>query len=380
MRRLLHFTDQGDTSGYFPQLARHHDRKQYLLYFGTLREMDPDLRAVMESAGVICFDCGARGRIDYPMAFFRLRSFLKAERIDIFHAHLFDPAVVGLPAALAAGTPARVLTRHYSNYHTRIRRPIHVWLDRLCTRLAHRIIAVSRHTAEHLVEVEKAPPAGVRTILNGIDFDRVRLPDPERIAALRAELAPEGAFLILQMARLHEEKGHRFLLEALPEVIRQANRPVRVLFAGAGSSEGELREIVERLKLSASVSFLGFRQDAPELIAAADLFVLPSVAEAFGLVLAEALYLGTPVVASRAGGIPEIVRDGVDGLLVDPADSSQLAVAILKMIGEPALREAFGREGRQWVKDRFSFERMVRQYEDVYSELELPDVPAIQGK
>jgi glycosyltransferase involved in cell wall biosynthesis len=115
------------------------------------------------------------------------------------------------------------------------------------------------------------------------------------------------------------------------------------------------------------VTFLGFRKDSPDLIAAADLLILPSLAEAFGLVLTEALYLGTPVVATRVGGIPEIVDDGIDGTLVPPADSRALAQAILELLENPEKRRRVAGAGREKVLKRFRFEDMVRSYEDIYT-------------
>ena len=368
MLRLLHFAEEGDTSGYFPQLARHHDPRRFQVQFATLRTTAPDLVRRFAATGTPCFSCGARSRLEYPMAAARLAAFLKREQFQIFHAHLFDPAVVGLPAAWLAGTPLRVLTRHYSDYHTRIRRPLHVLLDRFCTLLAHRVIAVSQHTAEHLIEVEHAPARKVVAIPNGIDFDRVRRPEASEVQRLRRELAPHGEMLLLQMARLHPEKGHEYLFRALPRILREAGRPVKLLLAGAGSAEPHYRECVASLGIRDAVEFLGFRQDAPAVIAASDVLVLPSVAEAFGLVVAEAIYLGTPVVASRVGGIPEIVREGVDGILVPPGDSDALADAILRIARGEALLEGSPSDGARSVRERFAFADMVRRYEAVYQE------------
>jgi len=366
--KLLHFAEEGDTSGYFPQLARRHDPLRFQVQFATLRPTAPGLARRLAETGTPCFSCGARSRLDYPMAAVRLAAFLKRERFHIFHAHLFDPAVVGLPAAWLAGTPLRVLTRHYSDYHTRIRRPLHVLLDRFCTLLAHRVIAVSQHTAEHLIKVEHAPAAKVVAIANGIDFDRVRRPEALEVERLRRELAPHGEMLLLQMARLHPEKGHEYLFRALPRILREAARPVKLLLAGVGSAEPQYRDCVARLGIRDAVEFLGFRQDAPALIAASDVLVLPSVAEAFGLVLAEAIYLGTPVVASRVGGIPEIVRDGEDGILVPPGDPDALADAIL-LVGRGGAPGALkSGDGAGHIRDRFSFEQMVRRYESLYLE------------
>jgi glycosyltransferase involved in cell wall biosynthesis len=126
---------------------------------------------------------------------------------------------------------------------------------------------------------------------------------------------------------------------------------------------------VRRLGCEGVVRFLGFRNDLPDLMAASDLFVLPSVAEAFGLVLVEALYLGVPVVATRVGGIPEIIDHGADGVLVPPADSVVLASALMELLSNDARRMRLAGVGRAKVLERFSFEAMVRAYEALYDKL-----------
>ncbi|MEP7273159.1 MAG: glycosyltransferase family 4 protein [Acidobacteriota bacterium] len=368
-KNLLHFAQHGDTSGFFPQLARWHDRERYQMFFGTLNPIWPDLRQYMDSQGVECFSCDVGGRAGFPMAMLKLASFLRRERIDILHAHLFEPSIVSLQAATLARTPVRVMTRHYSDYHTRIDKKWHVRLDQLCTRLSHRVIAVSEHTAEHMIAEEDAPPEKIRTILNGIDFDRVRLSGPDAVKRIRAEFDAEDAYILLICARMHPEKGYEYLFDAMPRIRSRTDRRVILLVAGRGTFEAEYRTRVRDLGCEEDVKFIGFRKDVPDLMAAADLVVLPSVAEAFGLVLTEALYLGTPVVASRVGGIPEIVNDGVDGVLVPPENSEALADAIIDLLHDPARRTQMSGAGRAKVVEKFQFDKMVRSYEAVYEEL-----------
>lgn len=367
--RLLHFAEDSDTSGFFPQLAKSHDRSRYTMLFGTLKPMAHGLRDSMEGQGVptLSCDCGSRGT--YPLGILRLARFLRRERIDILHTHLFEPSVFGLLAGVLAATPMRVMTRHYSDYHTRIRKSWHVRLDRLCTRLSHGVIAVSQHTADHMVRAEQAPPAKVQVVLNGIDCERVRLPSAEERDRVCRELAADGSYVILVAARLHPEKGYEHLFDALPLLRSRLDRPLTLLVAGTGPFEAAYRERVRALGCGHVVRFLGFREDVPALMAAADLFVLPSVAEAFGLVLAEALYLGVPVVATRVGGIPEIVDDGIDGVLVPPGDSRVLAEAIAGLLCDPERRRRLAGAGRDKVVARFGFEQMVRSYEAFYERL-----------
>jgi glycosyltransferase involved in cell wall biosynthesis len=367
MKRVVHFAQDSDTSGYFPQLARWYDRSRYQMFFATLNPMAGWLREYMLSQGVPCFSCEAPKRSQYPFAMFRLARWLRSSRMDIFHAHLFEPSVIGLPAATLARVPMRVMTRHYSDYHTRIDKRWHVRLDQMCTGLSDEVIAVSEHTADHMIEVEGAPRDKVHVVMNGIDFERVRLSNPEAPSEVRRSLGAEGAHLLLIMARLHPEKGHHYLFEALPEIRRRASKPVRLAVAGVGPFEAAYREEVRALGCEDIVTFVGFREDSADLMAAADVLVLPSLAEAFGLVLTEALYLGTPVVATRVGGIPEIVSDGVDGLLARPADSRSLADAIVALLEDPQMRSRMSGAGREKVLGRFQFQQMVRDYEAVYA-------------
>jgi glycosyltransferase involved in cell wall biosynthesis len=363
---VLHFAQEGDTSGFFPQLARGHDRSRFRMSFATLNPMEESLRRHLEAQGVRCFSCESRARSDYPVGLLRLARDLRQQHVDVIHAHLFEPSVIGLPAALLARTPLRVMTRHYSDYHTRIEKRWHVRLDQLCTRLSHRVIAVSSHTRDHMVSVEGAPAGKIDVVLNGIDFDRVRLSSPEAPARLRAEFGAAERHLLLIVARLHPEKGYEHLFAALPGIEARTGRRPLLLVAGTGALEASYSRLVGDLGVTDRVRFLGFRRDVPDLMAAADLLVLPSVAEAFGLVLAEALFLGVPVVATRVGGIPEIVDDGQDGVLVPPADSAALAEATAALLRDPDRRHRLGAAGRVKVLERFGFERMVRAYEAVY--------------
>jgi glycosyltransferase involved in cell wall biosynthesis len=369
MRRILHFAQDSDTSGFFPQLAKWHDRSRYRMTFATLNPMAHWLRDYMLSQGVECFSCDCGARAEYPFGMLRLANYLRREQVDILHTHLFEPSVIGLLAGALARTPLRVETRHYSDYHTRINKRWHVRLDQLCARLSHKVIAVSQHTADHMVTEEQAPPEKLHVVLNGIDFDRVKLSEDYDRDRVRREFVEAGSHLLLIAARLHPEKGYEYLFEAMVKLKRRFNGKIKLLVAGKGALLDHYQRMVHSLGCDDVVTFLGFRKDLPDLMAAADLFVLPSVAEAFGLALAEAIYLGTPVVATRVGGVPEIVDDGIDGKLVPPADSQALADAIAEMLSDADRRVIMAGRGRDKVIKRFRFEDMVRSYEAVYDQV-----------
>ena len=371
MKTVLHFIQDGDTSGIFPNLAKWHDKSRYRVLFASLNEFAPWLRDYMKTEGVESFSCDARSRKDYPSAMLKLRSFLKKEKVDIVHVHLFDPSIVGLLAGVLAGTKYRVMTRHYSDYHTRINKTWHVLLDKMCNKLSQKITGVSEHTTNHVVQIENTPAEKVVTIYNGIDFERVKTSSDDFKTRIRQEFNAEDKTLILTTGRLHYEKGYPYLFKAVPMLKKALKKPFVWIIAGKGSPEleQEFRREVTNLGCDDVVKFIGFRKDIPDLMSTADVFVLPSVAEAFGVVFAEALYLGVPIVATNIGGIPEIITNGVDGILIPAENSQAIADTLAELLNNPDKLKALANKGHDKVADKFEFEVMTRKYEEVYEDL-----------
>lgn len=369
MKTILHFIQDSDTSGNFPNLARLHCKDRYRVLFASLNEFAPWLQEYIESQGVKCFSCDAKSRKDFPKAMFKLALCLKREKVDIIHTHLFEPSVVGLCASLLARTKYRVMTRHYSDYHTRINKNWHVRIDKICNYLSHKIIGVSKHTSKHVVEIENTLSNKVVTIYNGIDFDCLKTSEDDFKARIRREFAAEDKILILTVGRLHPEKGYKYLFESLPELRSRLRKPFLWLIAGKGSFKKEYKKQIKDSGCEDIVKLIGFRKDVADLMSTADIFVLPSLAEAFGFVFAEALYFGKPVVATNVGGIPEVVANGVDGVLIPPADSAALVNELADLLNDSEKLKSFANKGRQKVFEKFKIEDMVRKYEVVYEDL-----------
>jgi glycosyltransferase involved in cell wall biosynthesis len=171
------------------------------------------------------------------------------------------------------------------------------------------------------------------------------------------------------VARLEPEKGHRYLLEALPAIVNAVPN-AWLLLVGEGSQTDALRAHARSLPLPARerVVFAGFQTDIEAVTQALDVAVMPSLREAQGLALLEAMAARRPVVASAVGGIPETVRDGANGLLVPPADPQALATAIVRLARDARLRDRLAASGRRRVEDRFSMAASVRQVEAIYEE------------
>jgi glycosyltransferase involved in cell wall biosynthesis len=228
-----------------------------------------------------------------------------------------------------------------------------------------RVIAVSQAIV-HKIADERGPDVPVSLIYNGVDLERYDHQEP--CCTLREEYGmPSGARLVGVVARLEPEKGHATLLEAWPAVLR-ACPDAYLLVVGEGSRCDELRAQASDLGIADRVVFTGRREDVPAITAALDVAVLPSYREAQGLSVLEAMALSRPVVASDVGGIPEMIEDGVTGLLVPPRDPSALAAAIVRLLDDHPLADMVGRAGHDLVHRRFCLEQMIAGIEQIYDE------------
>jgi len=217
-----------------------------------------------------------------------------------------------------------------------------------------------------MTAVERVPQHKIVTVYNGME--PLTEPSPDSVDALRRELGLTGETVCLMLARLHEEKGHRVLFDAIVKLLPRVG-PWVVLLAGDGPHRAELECEVRRRGLQSVIRFLGRRGDIPELISLSSVVVLPSLAESFGFAALEAMSLGRPVVASRAGGIPEVVADGRTGLLASTGDAGALATALATVLENREFAKSLGEEGRRRAV-LFGSESMMRQYERVYDGLQ----------
>ncbi len=292
-----------------------------------------------------------------------LASYLRREEIDLLHAHMYRAEVIGARAAVAAGTPVVMATVHSS----RVRSATDVATLAALTPVMDRLIVPSASIAAK-VRAEGRGGAAFTVVPNGVDLARFDLPLTAR--ALRHEFGiPHGAPLLGVVARLEPEKGHRYLIEAMPAILRGAPETWMVI-VGEGSLDAELRAQAAALPAPAPerIVFTGRREDVAAITGEIDVAVLPSLREAQGISILEAMARRRPVVASAVGGIPEVLTDGLDGLLVPPADAAALAEASIRLACSPELRRQLGEAGRATVEARFSLDAMVRRYEEIYGE------------
>jgi glycosyltransferase involved in cell wall biosynthesis len=320
--------------------------------------------------------------IDEPddrIAVRRLAAHLHERQADLLHAHMYRAELLGARAARLAGTPVTVATVHSS----RVRSPADVAALAALTPLFDRLVVPSEAmTAKVRREGRGAAPLSV--IPNGVDLDHLAAPrSVAELGAVRASLGiPPDAFLVGTVARLEPEKGHRYLLTAWPDVA-EAVPDAWLLLIGDGSLAAALRAQAGALptQLARRIIFRGGHieghghaaawTDVAPVTAALDLAVYPSLREAQGIAILEAMAAGVPVVASAVGGIPESVRDEVDGLLVRPADPDALAAAVIRLARHPSTRTAMATAAAGRAATAFNLATTVERVASLYAELSL---------
>jgi glycosyltransferase involved in cell wall biosynthesis len=290
-----------------------------------------------------------------PRIYRRIRDF----NPDILHLHSRIGADV---MGGIAGRLARVPVVH----SRRVDNPEPSWGAMLKYRLHDRVIAISEGIGEVLLAAG-LPRDKLRVVRSAVDFHAFGGACNREILRDRLGVPVTGP-LIGVVAQLIVRKGHRFLLQALPALVEEFPE-LRVLFFGQGPEAKILERRIGISGLTNHVKLCGFRDDLPELLPCLDLLVHPATLEGLGVSLLQAASAGVPVIASRVGGIPEAVREGVNGLLVPPGDVEALGEAISKLLRDPDLARRLGRGGRVLMSAEFSIPAMVEGNLAVYREL-----------
>jgi glycosyltransferase involved in cell wall biosynthesis len=345
------------------------DRTRYEPWLACF-EAEPDdatpMVPMFKAAGVRTIDLRARRRTD-PAAFARFGRLLWRGRFDIVHVH-------SLRTELGATTLGRILSRGPRMVRTTHNvddlsgRPGFAALAQVSARRLDCVVAISDAVGEYLRDEAGLPDEKIVRIYYGIDPTpyRSEVPPPSR----RPKSDPSARPTLGVLARLAPQKGHRVLLDGLSEIVEEVpDVRVRIVGHEEQTTIAELEAYARERGVADRVEFEGFCADVPGLLADLDLFVLPSLWEGFGLVLLEAMAAGRPIVASAVGPIPEIVVDGVTGLLVPPGDASALATAVVRVLADPDLAAALGRAGRARVESEFGLDVMVARTEALYEQL-----------
>ncbi|MBU0512919.1 MAG: glycosyltransferase [Chloroflexi bacterium] len=336
-----------------------------------LRHLGWDVRVITLMSGgklidelrqenVPVIELGLKNKMDLDVVW-RLRKIWQENPPALLHTHLYHAGILGRLVARWVQISPVIVHQHGPEHN---RSGFRTWLDRQFSHWVTRYVTTCEAVSHILETREGISDQQIETISNGILEPERRIP-PTRP---KDWLAPEGYVSVVCVGRLSPEKGQDLLLQALAKLKKQ-NMQVYTVFIGDGPQRDQLSTDVVRLDLQNRVSFLGIRSDVYDWLFNADIFVLPSDWEGVSLAILEAMAASLPVVATAVGGTPEVVLDGVTGLLVPPRDPDALAKAILRLLGDPGLRLRMGQAGRERVEKHFAISETVRKTEALYQKL-----------
>ncbi len=360
--KVLHLTTVSGIGGaerMILDVVEHIDKVRFAMAVASLYGGGP-LRDRAQALHVPYYDLD----FHHPVRFCSgLRALLRQERYDLIQLHGDTAEVVVRPLASRWGTGSVISTVHgIASFSSRVRN----MLLRMHSRKVDHFVSVSGFGRQLLMEKRGVAAERITVIHPGM-----AVPGPHdalRREAIRRELhiAPDE-LMVLTVANLRTLKGHITILEAAAQM--QGAIKTVFVFAGEDRSDGEVAREAESLGVQQAVRLMGFQKNVYDYLNAADLFLLPSQSEGLPLSILEAMAMGVPVIATPVGGIPEIINDGEQGLLVPPRDAAAVAAALRRLAADKPLRAALGQGGRDRIAAKFSLHGMITQYQDLYQRL-----------
>lgn len=368
--KIVHFLNskvRGGVENHVLLLLKYIDRNKFEPVLVCPPALADILRGELTDMKVTIFELEVRSPFDVS-DMLRFIFFLRREKVDIVHAHLFNASRASHLLAKLAGVPLTIETSHIREAWRKGTLKTWYAIDRFFARFTDCIIAVSKANGKYLSDVKGIGANKVRVVQNGIETRASALEEAPSPAIRSALGISEDTPLITVIARLEEQKGHRYLLEAIPEIILKHPDAV-FLLAGDGVLATELKARAKTLGLDRNIIFAGFRSDVHALLRASDIFLLPSLFEGLPLVAIEASSAGLPVIATAVDGTPEAVRDGDTGLLIEPTNPVAITEAVLRLLDEPEAAKKMGQRGRTFVRAHFDVSRQIKETEAVYRDL-----------
>lgn len=305
------------------------------------------------------------------VSLWRLFSFIKKEKYQIVHTYTTKAGFLGRLAARLAGTPI-IIHNILEPAHNSARNPLlkmfYIWMERLAVSWADHIFTTTQPNVKEILEKKLAPADKLTAIPEGLNVANYDSVEADGKAIRQTLGIPEGAPFIFTAARLESPKGHIFLLDAA-KIVLDKIPGARFVCVGKGRLKESLEKKASELGIKNNVIFPGFVKDMLSIMKSCDLFVLPSLWEGQGVVLMEAMALKKALVASRVGGVVDVVEDGITGILVPPRDPQALADAILKLLSEPEKMHKMGEAGYRRIKENFDEAEFNKKRFEIYRKL-----------
>jgi glycosyltransferase involved in cell wall biosynthesis len=297
-----------------------------------------------------------------PGIVLELHRLMKIKQIHVVRTHRYRSNLYGRLAAFSSGIPVIIASVH-DNYRTD-KRPKRRIMNHILSKITDKIVAVSEDVKEDIIRYDRIDPSKVQVIPNGIDLERF---NPEKNTSnIRKEFSLEEDDIVIGfIGRIVPAKGLEYLLYALP-YLKEEFKSIKLLIIGEGSLVEEFKEKAKKNNIFDNILFTGVRRDIPEILASIDIFVMPSTAEGLPNSLLEAMAMGKPVVATKVGGIPEVIRNGFNGILIPPRDHRELAMAIKNLIGNSQLAVKMGQAARNFVLNNHSIVEIAQKWQTLY--------------
>jgi glycosyltransferase involved in cell wall biosynthesis len=350
-----------------------------MLVAGTVGQGEQSMAYVADELGVPVVTIPHLHREISPvrdlLATWRLARIIRIERPTILHTHTAKAGAVGRAAALLAGRsrpPIIVHTFHghvLRGYFGRFWTGVFRQLERLLARITDALVAVSPEVRDELVALGVAPASKFRVIRLGIELDnRVSSDGSARAETRRTMGVPEARFVVGWIGRMTGVKRTDVVLKGF-RALRDNGVDAILCMVGDGPDRAAVEQLAGELGIVRDCLFAGYQEDVGPFFAAFDVFVLPSGNEGTPVTAIEALATGCPVVATRVGGVPDVVDDGVDGFLVAPGAVQELAARLAELARDPELRVRMGAAGRERMRTRYAVDRLVDDVDRLYREL-----------
>ncbi len=318
-----------------------------------------------QEAGITFYPLNTH-KVFLPIAVAQMTAWLIRNRIDVVNTHSSNDGWVAGLAARLARHPILIRSRHIE-----VDYPNRFWSGLAYRYLPRHVLTTSQRIANRLVEELSIPATRVTCVSTGVDLARF---NPGMQGALRQELnlTPDVA-LVGMISVLRSWKGHATFLDAAAQLLKKSKQPIRFVIAGDGPGRQELTEKIAQEPWKDHVTLLGHRNDVPNILASLDVLVLPSFAhEGIPQIILQAQAMARSVVATTVGGIPEVVGNGVTGLLVPPRNPDALAEKIAALLDDPALRTRLGEAARQNIEKHHSLDAMGERLLKLYGQLSGP--------
>ena len=378
MTRVLHVIDSlggGGAESQLTSMLAASDKRRFLHTVCALGVADR-YGARLRAAGIRFVKFNAIPRREPLKTLGALRSLVREVEPDVIHTSLYWSSILGRVAARLARSPV-VTTLVNTSYEPEWRMdnprltPAKHFAVRLVDAATARrwnawFVALTESIRLSAIRQLGLPPERISVIPRGLDTDRFAHPPAERVEAARLDLGWDGAYpVLLNVGRLVPQKGQRYIVSAMPEILKTFPRALLVL-AGEGYLRADLEALARSLGVADHLRLLGARDDVPLLLAAADLFVFPSLYEGFGTALLEALTAGCPCVASRVPAVSEVTEGGTIARLVTPQSPTALAEAVMRLAGDRLEAARLGDEAAIWTRGRYHIIRSTRMFETVF--------------